>query len=122
VIRFPMTELRAESEEGQASAKSLRDQVHEWIERQGYPLEMTVANAFTQRSPAFVEQSKYYRDSTTGEIREADVVAIYSGILPGEGGKAWLTAYVIVECKGDRLRGLSSERAKTLPNMIKTLR
>jgi hypothetical protein len=95
-----MDGLHAGSAAEQTSAQSLHDDVLQWVQREGYPLEMTVANAFYGSGPVFVEQSKYYQDVTTGDVREADVVAIYSGILPGEEGKAWLTAYVVAECKG----------------------
>jgi hypothetical protein len=54
--------------------KPLHDQLAEWLSRQGYPLEMEVAQDF--RAAGFtVAQSTYYSDPETGEAREIDVTA-----------------------------------------------
>ena len=41
---------------------SLDGKIRKWIETQGYPLEMTVANAFREVGFQEVTQSEYYKD------------------------------------------------------------
>jgi hypothetical protein len=66
--------------------------VREWLETQGFSLEMRTASAF--RAAGFaVRQSSYYVDSETGKAREIDVLAIdpdFYGITE---------IHFIVECK-----------------------
>ncbi len=54
--------------------KSLDLKLIEWLEKQGYPLEMTVAQAF-QNSNYHVTMSSFYKDYETDQPREIDVTA-----------------------------------------------
>jgi hypothetical protein len=54
--------------------EDLSGKVSEWIEGQGYPLEMTVAKTFEQNRFEVI-QSEYYKDPESGDCREIDVVA-----------------------------------------------
>jgi len=69
-------------------------EIEEWLQRTGYPLEMRVAKEFRTKRPAFVEQSYFYHDVATGEVREGDVLASWS-TSPGD----WLQLLFAVECK-----------------------
>ncbi|GAA5511224.1 hypothetical protein [Novipirellula caenicola] len=52
----------------------MEERIREWLETQGYPLEMKVASLF--RSMGFrIVQSEYYKDAETGSQRETDVTA-----------------------------------------------
>ena len=60
---------------------TLEEKIEQWMNTQGYPLEMLVAKSFQERSFT-VYQSKYYKDPETGTSREIDVVAqngLYTG-------------------------------------------
>jgi hypothetical protein len=52
----------------------LKTKVEEWISKEGYPLEMQVAQIF-QEAGYSVTQSDYYEDFETGKHREIDVTA-----------------------------------------------
>lgn len=66
--------------------------VREWLERQGFSLEMRTASAF--RAAGFeVRQSSYYSDSETSKPREIDVVAIHPDYL------GIVNIRFIIECK-----------------------
>jgi hypothetical protein len=69
-----------------SDSESLERRVAEWLDGQGYPLEMTVGQAF-RKAGFFVVQSDYYRDPETGKPREIDVDARIQrdshGILTG---------------------------------------
>jgi hypothetical protein len=49
-------------------------EVWKWLEKQGYPLEMAVAQEF-RRAGFAVSQSSYYQDQQSHEWREIDVIA-----------------------------------------------
>jgi hypothetical protein len=67
--------------------------VREWLEGEGYPLEMRAASAF--RSSGFdVRQSVYYMDADTGKTREIDLLC---GVGDFPYGLANLS--LVVECK-----------------------
>jgi hypothetical protein len=51
-------------------------QVREWLEKQGYSLEMRAASAFRGAGFDPVRQSSYYTDTETNKSREMDVEAI----------------------------------------------
>lgn len=55
--------------------KNLEKRIEEWISKQGYPLEMTVAAEFRENE-FVVSLSDYYIDFETGKYREIDVTAI----------------------------------------------
>lgn len=54
--------------------KSLDQQLVEWLEKQGYPLEMLVAQAF-QDADFHVIMSSFYTDFEASQPREIDVTA-----------------------------------------------
>jgi hypothetical protein len=72
----------------------LKKKIYDWLNKQGYPLEMEVAKSF-QKAGFHVSQSKYYMDPESGDSREVDVVA--------STGKSYfrrvVTIKFIVECK-----------------------
>ena len=66
--------------------------IREWLDKQGYPLEMRVASTF--RNAGFdVTQSHFYTDPETGMQREIDVVARFPEATGG------LNLTFTVECK-----------------------
>lgn len=75
----------------------LSEKVVSWLETQGYPLEMRVAQMF-QRLGASVVQSDYYTDATTKESRETDVVASWISHF----GNTFIRVNLILECKASR--------------------
>ena len=52
----------------------LREKVEEWLRKEGYPLEMRIAERFRKAGFA-ITQSDYYVDPETKQSREIDVVA-----------------------------------------------
>lgn len=59
---------------------TMSDKVKEWLEKQGYPLEMRVAAAFSEAG-FDVRQSTYYIDPETSKAREIDVEAVSVTII-----------------------------------------
>jgi hypothetical protein len=77
--------------------RPLDARVAEWLDTQGYPLEMRVARAF--RGSRFrVIQSEYYSDPETKSSREIDVIAS----LDAAGKDYLLRVTFVVECKMSR--------------------
>lgn len=73
--------------------------VRKWLEKQGYPLEMTVAKVF-QEARFRVSSSDYYKDADTATLREIDVTATLLTNLSNEGRKStFLQVSCCVECK-----------------------
>lgn len=70
--------------------------IKEWLDKQGYPLEMRVAKLFIEKGFA-VRHSPYYLDQDTDTRREIDLIA---SVLLGEGDKALKFTFV-VECKNN---------------------
>ena len=72
----------------------LNKKIYDWLNKQGYPLEMEVAKSF-QEAEFQVSQSEYYIDPESEDSREVDVVASAS--------KSYFRKVVkikfIVECK-----------------------
>jgi len=68
----------------------LKDKIAEWLNTQGYPLEMKVAAALRKKGFEVI-QSFYYEDENEGKLREIDVVA----------SKHLLNCiiYFVIECK-----------------------
>lgn len=60
--------------------KSLTEKVTEWINSQGYPLEMKVASKLNDAN-FYIQQSVRYIDSQTLKSRETDVVCTYNDSL-----------------------------------------
>ncbi|GII32307.1 hypothetical protein [Planotetraspora mira] len=80
--------------------ESLRDEVLQWLENRGYPLEMRVAHALRNRGRAFyVEQSRYYPDPTSGELRESDVVANWTSTDTEKSDGRAIYFSAVIECK-----------------------
>lgn len=73
------------------------DKIKNWLNEQGYPLEMRVAGAF-RRAGFRVVQSEHYDDPVTGTHREIDVVASLSRRLEG----LLLRVEFLIECKSSR--------------------
>jgi hypothetical protein len=74
---------------------TLIPKVREWLENQGFPLEMQTAAAF--RAAGFVvNQSSFYGDSETGKSREIDVVATHPDDL------GIISIRFVIECKGGK--------------------
>jgi hypothetical protein len=75
--------------------RGLEAKITKWLEQQGYPLEMLVAQAL-QQADFEVIQSDFYRDIETGESREIDVIAYrYADYSKGY----WVQVSCCVECK-----------------------
>jgi len=72
----------------------LSDKVKAWIQSQGFPLEMQVANAFLKAGFRAV-QADYYTDPDTKTSREIDVVASAQSVY----GKHVIRLNIVVECK-----------------------
>lgn len=53
----------------QSQDENLKERVSDWLEKQGYPLEMEVALAF-QKEGFTVSLSDWYKDFNSGESRE----------------------------------------------------
>jgi hypothetical protein len=66
----------------------------EWIQKQGYPLEMKVADLF-KRSGFSVIQSDYYKDIDTGISREIDIIAYIQKVIDNH----LIRIEFIIECK-----------------------
>jgi len=82
----------------------LLNKVGAWLEGQGYPLELLVANAFLS-GRAQVIQSDYFSDPETQTMREIDVVASYSAdpIAKTRNAKPWFYRIALtIECKTSR--------------------
>ncbi len=62
----------------QSCVSSVADDIRDWMERGGRPLEMRVAAEFLKSTQA-VEQAPFYTDPESGKPREIDVVALYAG-------------------------------------------
>jgi len=73
----------------------LQSQLREWLQREGYPFEMKVAQAFAKAGFA-VQQSEYYEDPETGSPREVDVVATIQRSTPKD---LIFRLVFLVECK-----------------------
>ena len=76
------------------AAELHRNKVREWIEHQGFPLEMQVANAFLEAGFRTI-QADYYTDPDTKASREIDVVASVQSLS----GKQLIRLNIVVECK-----------------------
>ena len=57
------------------SSLNIETKITEWLEKQGYPLEMLVAQAF-QKEDFLVSLSDFYEDFETKSQREIDVTAL----------------------------------------------
>ena len=65
---------------------NIEKRLREWIESQGYPLEMFVAVAFQSEGFRAI-QSEYYADPETGVMREVESSLPFSAQLVGSYSK-----------------------------------
>ncbi len=72
---------------------SLHDKVINWIEEQGYPLEMRVASLFRQHEKFDVRQGWHYADIQTVTSREIDVA------VTGSEPYGYFAVHFAIECK-----------------------
>lgn len=71
--------------------------IEEWLDKQGYPLEMNVAKELSA-SGFNCRQSYYHKDSETGKRREVDVVGAY-GLTNSVNT---INFQLIIECKNNQ--------------------
>ncbi len=74
--------------------EKLEEKLRDWLEKQGYPLEMQVAAAF-QKQGFRVMQSEYYEDPESKGMREIDVVASRQQKV----GNYYVRLTFAIECK-----------------------
>jgi hypothetical protein len=74
--------------------RALRDSVAEWLEKEGYSVEMRAARAFRARDFR-VHQAHFFTDPITSETRELDLLITRQGDI---GGRKIRVVFVI-ECK-----------------------
>jgi hypothetical protein len=74
--------------------KDIVTEIRNWLDDQGYPLEMRVARTF-QEHDFRVVQSDYYTDPESEESREIDVVAWFDKVINGVVTRIVL----VIECK-----------------------
>lgn len=79
-----------------APDKSLESRILDWLQTQGYPLEMWVAGEL-EASGFRVALSDYYSDLKTQELREIDVTGFKVSSI--QNGRARLRLCVRIECK-----------------------
>ena len=77
------------------SDKPLLPNLYEWLQKQGYPLEMEVASALRKKG-LWVRQASYYKDPESDKSREIDVICTEAEVL----GMAAL--HFVVECKASK--------------------
>lgn len=74
---------------------TLDAKVRDWLEREGFPLEMRAAKAFRQAGFE-IRQSDLYEDPTTGNVREIDVSARIRSAV------GFVEVSFLVECKSSK--------------------
>jgi hypothetical protein len=81
-------------------SKDQENEIRDWLEKSGYPLEMEVARTFRKNTILHVDQSWHYIDPTTGDLRQADVVANIAGPISfGGESHPHVAVFLTVECK-----------------------
>lgn len=76
------------------SNQGMETKVAEWLDKQGYPVEMTVARGF-QGSDFRVHQSYYFIDPSTSKSREVDILVTKQVDIDGR----HIRAVFVIECK-----------------------
>jgi hypothetical protein len=79
------------------SDDDLENRLRAWLESQGYPLEMQVANSFAHAGFQVI-QSEYYSDPQTNKLREVDVYAY----LQRDIVRTFFRLAMILECKAGK--------------------
>ncbi len=74
----------------------LKVKVADWLKKEGYPLEMKVADIF-RRNGFGVDQSSYFIDPETGKMREMDVIATAIDKYTSNINISW-----VIECKSSK--------------------
>src|SRR4051812_9407117 len=77
--------------------EDLKSKVSDWLEKEGYPLEMHVAAEFI-KAGFQVAQSVFYVDEETKSTREVDLMAFINYPI----GTGWLTFSIVIECKASK--------------------
>lgn len=77
--------------------ETVEKRITDWLQSQGYPLEMFVAKAFSGVST--VIQSDYYVDDETGKLREIDVKAYKTIGVEKPGHEHFMQVGCTIECK-----------------------
>ncbi len=75
----------------------MNDKIKDWLDRQGYPLEMRVAKELTKAGFESY-QSHYYTDPETEKQREIDVI----GNCRSSNGTNIVNFQLIIECKNNQ--------------------
>lgn len=86
--------MNAEPSKKQGSTPDLHSKVKEWLSKEGYPIEFTVANDF-RRHQFSVSQGYYVRDDDSDAEREVDVIAD----MTASSRNYFIRIAHIVECK-----------------------
>lgn len=85
-----------------ASGNTVEKNIRDWLHKQGYPLEMQVAQQLRQ-SGMWVQQSSLYLDTSASVVREIDVLARSSHLYRQEidqlSTDIYSTLTLCVECK-----------------------
>jgi len=76
---------------------TLNEKVADWIDGQGYPLELKVAEA-VRASNGWWDHGRVYTDLESGKVREIDVMAVFRTTDERRGA----TLQLIIECKHTR--------------------
>ncbi len=76
----------------------IEKRIIKWLDNQGYPLEMFVAQSF-QKAGFQVIQSSFYEDPETGKLREVDVRAWLSRSVEQSGRTLFMSIGCDIECK-----------------------
>ena len=91
------------------SDKPLSLKVYEWLQKQGYPLEMEVASALSEKG-LWVRRASHYTDPESDKSREIDVISTETDVL----GMAEL--HFVVECKASEKPWILFSSKDTLAN------
>src|SRR5262245_33508036 len=70
----------------------VKESIKKWLKEQGYPLELTVASELG-RQKFVATLANFYRDPSTGQSRQIDVIASRGDLL------GFHTADLVIECK-----------------------
>ncbi len=92
----------------------LRDKVREWLDKQGYPHELTVGRVF-EKHGWYADHQVWYTDQSTGATREIDLVV--TKWLIGGPERTKVAFSLVVECK----RSLAKPwvvLSSPIPNML----
>lgn len=77
-------------------SSSIESKLSQWLNKQGYPLEMRVASTIRNQTNLDLRHSWHYKDPETGRSREIDIVCTATDQL----GMAEIN--FVIECKGTK--------------------